>query len=274
MGKFDNIIIVSDIDGTFLGKEGRLVQRNLDAVEYFKQNGGSFTVATGREEFLIYPAIPNIPDIVNIPIIACNGSYIYDLKADSFVYEEYLHDESAYKILMEAKKRFTDVGIRISAEGRVMVEFDFPQIKNVFAQFENRYVVCPFEKVKRGNWHKIVFEGEPDRISRIREYLDAADKEHFEYMLAWEKVLEIQPKKGTKGAMLGRLKQIIGKENAKLFAVGDYENDEIMLRSADFAVVPSNGLQILRDIKGSINVGHHDLGAIADLIELIEAKYI
>ena len=274
MAKFSNIIIVTDIDGTFLGKGGRLVPRNMEAVEYFKANGGSFTVATGREFYLIYPNIPNIADIVNVPIIACNGSYIYDLSADKTVCEEFLYDETAYRILTEANRRFTDIGIRISTDGKVIVEHEFDRIKSCFSRFDGRYIEMPFEKVPRGRWHKIVFEGAVERIAEVRMFLEESDNEHFEYVLAWADTLEIQPKLGTKGAMLGRLKEIIGKKEAKLFAAGDYENDEIMLRAADFPVVPANGLQLLRDIKGSINVGHHDKGAIADLIELIEAKYI
>jgi len=71
MGKFDGIIIVSDIDGTFLGRNGRLVPENLRAIEYFQKEGGSFTVATGREHFLVPPSIPDLDRICNIPMIAC-----------------------------------------------------------------------------------------------------------------------------------------------------------------------------------------------------------
>jgi len=60
MGKFDKVIIVSDIDGTFLGKNGRIVPENIEAIEYFKREGGSFTVATGREHFLVPPSLPDI----------------------------------------------------------------------------------------------------------------------------------------------------------------------------------------------------------------------
>ena len=35
MGKFENIIIVSDVDGTFLGKDSRMVPENLEAIASF-----------------------------------------------------------------------------------------------------------------------------------------------------------------------------------------------------------------------------------------------
>lgn len=47
MVDFDNVVIVSDIDGTFLGAGGKLVERNLTAIRAFQRAGGRFTFATG-----------------------------------------------------------------------------------------------------------------------------------------------------------------------------------------------------------------------------------
>ena len=90
MGKFDGIIIVSDIDGTFLGKNSRMVPENLEAIEYFKAEGGCFTIATGREVFSIPRVIPMVKELCNIPIIACNGAFIYDFQKEQIVVEEFL----------------------------------------------------------------------------------------------------------------------------------------------------------------------------------------
>ena len=54
MGKFDHVLIVTDMDGTFLGRGGRPVEKNIRAVEdfcrevqdivgeadYYEENGG------------------------------------------------------------------------------------------------------------------------------------------------------------------------------------------------------------------------------------------
>ena len=103
MGRFDDILIVSDIDGTFLGKGSRLVSENLEAIEYFKREGGSFTVATGREHFLVPPSIPEIASIINIPLIACNGAYIYDAQVDKIVLEEFLPEPEISRIVDAAR---------------------------------------------------------------------------------------------------------------------------------------------------------------------------
>ena len=48
MGKFSNIMIASDFDRTLTDPQDRIPQVNLDAIRYFMDEGGIFTVASGR----------------------------------------------------------------------------------------------------------------------------------------------------------------------------------------------------------------------------------
>ena len=48
MGIFDGYLLVSDMDGTLLNSKGKLSEENKNAIEYFVDNGGEFTLATGR----------------------------------------------------------------------------------------------------------------------------------------------------------------------------------------------------------------------------------
>lgn len=276
MGKFDKIILVSDIDFTFLGKDRCLVPRNLEKIEYFKQNGGTFTLATGRESYMIKPSIPGVESIISAPIIACNGSYLYDFATDTYACEEFLDDEKAYTLLMATKEHFSPdiIGTRISSECKVFVENDFPTFMNFLAKLDGHYVHTTWDKIHRGNWNKICYEGSPEDLAKLREFIEDFNDGSFEYCFAEKTILEVMPVNGTKGTMLPRLREVLKKPDARIFAIGDYENDAPMLEAADFAAVPENGLDILRRIKGSINVGHHEYGAVADLIEVIEKSYI
>ena len=47
MGKFDGILIATDWDGTFFSNN-QLFDKNLEAIRYFQDNGGSFTLCSGR----------------------------------------------------------------------------------------------------------------------------------------------------------------------------------------------------------------------------------
>ena len=76
MKKFDGILLCTDLDGTLLRNDKSISQENLDAIEYFKSEGGYFTFITGRmpcfsEE--IYQVVRP-----NAPIGCINGGGVYD----------------------------------------------------------------------------------------------------------------------------------------------------------------------------------------------------
>ena len=274
MAKFDNIIIVSDIDETFLGKRGRMVSENLEAIEYFKKNGGSFTVATGREDYLILSSIPNIHEIVNIPIIGCNGAYICDMNDRSIKYEVFLDYEKVKPIIDKCAELEPDLWMRVSSDGKMYCTIA-PNIGgNWYTVFGDRLFVGDIHKESdTARWHKILFEGTVEKVNHIREYFDTLpDDVPFEFIYAHPTVLEIMPKDGTKGMMLQKLKEVIGKPDATMFTVGDYENDEQMLRMADRCATPLNGMDYLKEIPGILVLCDNDTGAIADLIGRIEKE--
>ena len=51
MGKFDEFLICTDLDGTLFASDRTIPHENLQAIEYFKQEGGLFTFVTGRMTF-------------------------------------------------------------------------------------------------------------------------------------------------------------------------------------------------------------------------------
>jgi len=270
MGKFDRIIIVSDIDGTFLGKGGRLVPENLEALEYFKREGGSFTVATGRAHYLVPPSIPQIASIVNVPMIANNGAYMYDFGKGKIVCEEFLPEPDISWIVEAARRHSPDVLVRISCAGNYILETDHSHIHTWPHLWAEKTQLIPYEEIPHGNWHKIVWIGEPEALSALRPVVDAELADSCVTMLSCPTILEIQSVKGTKGAMLPRLKSILGKEDAVIWAIGDYENDLLMLQMADRRATPANGIDLLKALPGIVEVCDHDRGAIAGLIRYIE----
>jgi hydroxymethylpyrimidine pyrophosphatase-like HAD family hydrolase len=69
------IVIVSDLDGTFLNSQSVPAERNIAAVDALKKAGHYFTIATGRYAI-------KWSKYANAPIILCNGAFMYDPATD------------------------------------------------------------------------------------------------------------------------------------------------------------------------------------------------
>ena len=48
MGKFDGMLICTDLDGTLLRRDKTVSMENLEAIEHFKAEGGYFTFIIAR----------------------------------------------------------------------------------------------------------------------------------------------------------------------------------------------------------------------------------
>lgn len=82
MGKFDGIYLFTDVDGTLASVHDEIPQKNIEAVEYFTSNGGTFSVATGR-----YLGDISMLDALNINGLSIlnNGACIYDFAGKKIV---------------------------------------------------------------------------------------------------------------------------------------------------------------------------------------------
>lgn len=221
---------------------------------------------------MVPPSVPDLKKICNVPMIACNGAYMYDLQADRIACEEFLPEPEISGIVEAAREYSRDVFMRITCDGCYLMEKNVSHIHKWLAAWPERIRVTPYETTAHGRWHKIAWTGEPEELEALRPVIDGKLRGGCVSMLACPTILEVQAAQGTKGAMLSRLKKLIGKEDAVLWAIGDYENDETMLRKADRCAMPLNGIDRLREIPGMVEVCDHDQGAIADLIRHIEQE--
>lgn len=76
MGRFDGVLICTDLDGTLLKNDKTISCENIEAIEYFKREGGYFTFVTGRMPFFVSYVLDTIKP--NAPFGCVNGAGLYD----------------------------------------------------------------------------------------------------------------------------------------------------------------------------------------------------
>lgn len=255
MGKFDNVLILSDFDGTFAGRKSRMVERNLTAIEYFKSNGGHFTMSTGRLPCMLNVFFPTFREVVNYPLILANGSILYEGSTDT-VLKEYFYDGVQARI---------DINDAIS-------KFDVVKFACYTDDGQLQTNIMPNDAV--GNkWRKAnLTYANDEEAKRGRDYINETYGDRYVCYRSSYAFTEIVGLDSGKGKRISDLKMLSDKP-LKVFCIGDFENDIEMLEMGDVAFCPSNAIDEVKSICDHI-VCHHDDGAIADMIKIIEEQYI
>ncbi len=273
MKKFENIYIASDVDGTFLHKNA--IERNLEKINYFTENGGHFAFATGRNIYETDGAIPYWRRICNLPCALCNGSMLYDAENEQIINPQYLlPEEKAADILRTINERFSDfVSVRATTpNGYVFCEEDAITMKNFTANGCIKIsTVVPRDRLDGKNYFKIVAEMSDDLLWGVLEELNKTYSDTFVLTRSAPRLIEILPKGISKAFQINYLKEKIKKENpdACFWCIGDFDNDVDMLLSADVAVCPENATDRIKSIAKIITCNCRD-GAVAEMIEKIE----
>ena len=84
MNKFKDILICTDLDGTLLRSDRSLARENVEAIEYFKSEGGRFTFITGRMYFFVKEMYDMVKP--NAPVGTINGGALYDFEKEKYTF--------------------------------------------------------------------------------------------------------------------------------------------------------------------------------------------
>lgn len=274
MGRFDDVLIVSDIDGTFLGKGSRVVPENIEAIEYFKSEGGHFTIATGRMAIDLGLIPLDLGALVNAPAITANGACMYDLSSRTPLIADYVDGKRMIEAAQFLRERFPNSGFRVStSRGFLIDRMTYHLSCDFVGEIMETVEIKPISEwgERCDDWYKLVLRGAPEEIDEIRPILEARFGEAFDYCKSGSKYYELLGRGCGKARMLTRLRKWLEDELGRrltVYACGDYENDIPMLAAADVSACPDNAIDAVKQVS-DMTLCNHDEGFIADLIRHI-----
>ena len=268
MKKFEGILICTDLDGTLLRKDKSVSEENLRAIEYFKSEGGIFTFITGRVPYTSFAICEVIHP--NAPFGCINGGALYDYDDKKYIWTEQL-PHSALELVEYVDKRVEGIGIQINTFDKIYFSREnsamelFRQATGTPNTVRGYYDVDePIAKVIFGDVRE-------EALLRVRDLLDAHQRaDEFSFIRSERKLYEILPKGISKGSVLPKLADYLSVDMKKTIAVGDYNNDISMLRTAGIGIAVENAREEVKDAADYITVDNeHD--AIAQIIRDIES---
>ncbi|MBR6045212.1 MAG: HAD family phosphatase [Ruminococcus sp.] len=262
------VLLITDMDGTFLPASKIPSQRNLEAVARFQRDGGCFSIATGRSLQASQQYFEQFS--VNAPIIMCNGGMVYDIGTKKQIYDVYLPDK-ARSIADAILRDNPTVGCEVLLLDGVYV----PQMTELERQHCGICKVTP--KIRRvddipDNWYKVLFAQTEDKIGELIEYVKRSGFGGVDFVRSAPIYYEMLPLNISKGTGLERMREACGMEDHTIVAVGDYNNDIEMLRTADIGICPSNATD---DVKAAADIVLDvscEEDAIAEVVSFIYSK--
>lgn len=269
---FSDWLVVSDIDGTLNTKARKLPKRNYEAVrEFVEDYSGHFTLASGRSVQSLEKHYKKLP-ISETPAIVMNGAGIYDFSAKKMIDFSPISEEGM-ALVCEASERFPliDANICTLDDNTFVVGVGVFGGAIVMADKLPNTRVKKISEVPKENWGKVAFTGPPSQIRKLRKHLYSLKNPDASFMLSSIASFEVLAKGTNKGSAVLRLADILGIDRSHTCAIGDYFNDEAMLRAVGISAVCGQAPKELKAIADYVAC-HCNKGAVADFLNYIQTK--
>ena len=273
MPDFSQILLTVDYDRTLTAPDSTIPTRNLEAIRYFMDNGGAFTVNTGRSvPMSAYNLIPVVP--VNAPLLLYNGSAAYDVTGGRFTRYDPIDLDPAV-VLRDLQDRFPQLHVEIQAvDAHYLLHPDAGweaySVHNhcAWGYCDPKDTPRPFLKFAlNGQFREPTVasmyeatEAELALFARAVAYVEEAYGDRVDVFRACPRIADVHAKGVSKLVSARKLQKELGRRI--LVCVGDAENDIHMLDGADYAFCPRDG----RVADRYENVCACAEGAVADVI--------
>ena len=268
MKKFEGMLFCTDLDGTLYADDKTVSRENLEAIEYFKSEGGTFTFITGR----VPKTAVSICELIrpNAPYGCINGAGIYDPACEKYLWNIFLPHE-ALELVHDVDASLPEIGIQLNTEKDLYFYKDNAALVRFRARIGLPKKYCDINDV-RERILKILFAHEDDgQIRQLKEFLAAHPKaEKFDFIQSERTLYEILPKGASKGVALGKMAELLEIDMAKTVAVGDYYNDISMLKVAKLGFAVANAVEAAKEAADHV-VASNNEHAIAKIIDGLDS---
>ena len=283
-------LIASDMDGTLLNHNHKIPKENVELINYAKNQGIEFVVATGRAYYEALPALNE--ENINCDVISFNGGIVYDKNGNIISITPMLPKDLYYTI--EILKSF-DISYQLYTKNTIYtksIETDInayidlirsngydPDVEHLRAEAQQKLDVGYITEVENIELYLNEKENPPIKIIAISN--DISKLENAAKLLSENTSIsvtssganniEIMHKNATKGEALKEIAKIYGINLENAVAIGDNLNDQAMLDIVGYSVAMKNGNTILKEqAKYVTEKTNSEVGVADTIFKLIE----
>lgn len=253
---FSDVLLTADFDRTLTGPDSSIPERNLEAIRYFMEHGGAFTVNTGRSVPMARRLMQQVP--VNAPLLLYNGSAACDPETGAL---SLMHpiDLDMHETVRQLLAWFPDLVVEVQGVDNHYNFLPNPAwdefcLRNgcTFATATPEQDLGPFLKFSLygeiRHWSVgSLFEAsdaEKQRMDQAEALLKERYGDTISVFRAAPRIIDVHACGVSKARAARELQKKLGRKI--LVCVGDAENDIPMLEDADYAFCPADGIVAAR----------------------------
>ncbi len=286
-------LITIDLDGTLLNKYGEVTEYTKNVIKKTTEKGVLVVLASGRISESVLTIAKEIG--ANKYYISGNGSVLYDMQKDEIIYENYLNKEKVLEIIELCDKNsiyyniYTENAVLAKSLNYNVAFYNYENTKkssdkktdiNIVDDMYN-YIknsnINKFLKITICDESKIVFSSIIKKIKNIED-IDVLEVSHMsqkKIKTGTKEVevgyfyTEVSSKNVDKWYAIEKVMQIENIKQEEVMALGDNNNDIIMIKNAGLGVAMGHSNNEVKKVADYITENNNEDG-VAKAIE----KYV
>lgn len=265
MKKFEGKLILSDMDGTILDKNKEISQQNKDAIAYFVEHGGKFSLATGRPRRSMEYYVSQVA--INAPVVIYNGSGVYDFQNHKTISQTYMKPE-AVAFVRHLIDKFPYLSAEVYLTDREFVAQPNDISRRHFVGVGLELLSMEPEQMPQP-WVKVNFVAPQELVIEVEDYAQAQFAKEYFFQRSGNNFFEAMSHGVDKGTGALEVCKYMGIAPKNLYVIGDHLNDIELLQAAGMAFAPANAVDAIKQMAHVI-VADNNSSAIADMIGYLD----
>lgn len=264
INSYERYLLLSDMDGTLIGSNFKISEKNFNAISYFIEHGGNFGVATGRTKYSIRPYIGKLK--LNGPCILYNGALVYDFEKDRDIKSEFMEKHVLDEYVDYCLKNFKNMTVEIFTPEMMYIVSPEENADPAVEREKKVFRYSSLAEISEMDWYKVILFDTGKNLLEAQAALKAFELEDkLENAFSQDFYLELLKKNVSKGMALEGLKKLPRFSQKTIIAVGDYDNDIGMIKSADVGIAVKNARACVKQAADIITVSN-DEDVMQDII--------
>lgn len=259
--------IFSDIDGTFLNSEHKILAGTKNAVRQITNKGLYFILVSARMPSAMYNLTQGW--LPSMPIIAYGGSLIIN-EDKEIIFDKKINKDISYQIVKDIKEQYKDWVINFYHNDNWYVEDDtLAEVKNEESIVNVKAAQQDFYNLLKSNIlpNKLLCINKSG-ISKQEEFALQQKYPDLKIIRSSDSLLEIMDKNISKARAVDIFLKYYQGQIKETIAFGDNYNDLDMLQSVGLGIAMGNAPQEIKSMVKKITLSNDDEGIYRALNDL------